>query len=141
FLRIPLLCTMKNIRKLLGYLSPYKSKIALYLLLSVLAVVFSIFSFSMLMPVLQVIFIGVQELPQGSSGFVVMVTKKVNETVLQFDRQTALMYSVLIVVGFTILKNLFIYLSLRVLNPLRNAVIRTIRDDMFVKSLSLPIGF
>ncbi len=132
---------MKNIRKLLGYLSPYKSKIALYLLLSVLAVVFSVFSFSMLMPVLQVIFIGVQDLPQGSSGFVVMVTKKVNETVLQFDRQTALMYSVIIVVGFTILKNLFIYLSLRVLNPLRNAVIRTIRDDMFVKSLSLPIGF
>lgn len=113
----------------------------MYLLLSMLAVVFSIFSFSMLMPVLQVIFIGVQELPQGSSGFVVIITQKVNEIVLQFDRQTALLYSVIIVVGFTILKNLFIYLSLRVLNPLRNAVIRTIRDDMFVKSLSLPIGF
>lgn len=132
---------MKNIRKLIGYLSKYKSKMLMYLLLSMLAVVFSIFSFSMLMPVLQVIFIGVQELPQGSSGFVVIITQKVNEIVLQFDRQTALLYSVIIVVGFTILKNLFIYLSLRVLNPLRNAVIRTIRDDMFVKSLSLPIGF
>ena len=42
---------------------------------------------------------------------------------------------------FTILKNLFIYLSLNILNPIRYAVLRKLRDDMFTKILSLPIGF
>ncbi len=49
---------MKNIPKLLRYLSPYKGKIFLYFFTSLLSVVFALFSFSMLIPVLQVLFNG-----------------------------------------------------------------------------------
>lgn len=131
---------MKNIKKLLGYLKPYKGKIALYFIASLLAVFFSIFTFTMLMPVLQVIFVGKDAVPAGSNGLVAKATEMVNLMVDKNGRSNALMLAVGIVIISTIFKNTFIYLSLRILNPLRHTVIKLVRDDMFVKSLSLPIG-
>jgi ABC-type multidrug transport system fused ATPase/permease subunit len=95
----------------------------------------------MLAPVLQVLFIGVQQLPQAGGGLAAQITAYINRIIIQHDKLTALTYAVLIVLIFIILKNLFIYCSLLILNPLRNSVIRRLRDDMFTKALSLPIGF
>src|SRR5690606_30083669 len=57
------------------------------------------------------------------------------------SRERALLAAVGIVIIATILKNAFVYLSLRILNPLRNNVIRAIRTDMFSKALVLPISY
>lgn len=132
---------MKKLSKILRYLGDYKAKIALYFLTSILAIVFSLFSFGMLAPLLQVLFIGVQALPSSGNFLITWITTAVNEVLLKEDKLTALTYAVLIIIGFTILKNLFIYLSLCILNPLRNDVMRRLRNDMFTKALSLPIGF
>lgn len=132
---------MKNIRKLLSYLSPYTSRILLYFVTSLLAVFFSIFTFTMLMPVLQVIFVGKESIPAGSNGLVAEVTTIMNNLVDEMGRSEALMIAVGIVVLATIFKNTFIYCSLRILNPLRNTVIRDVREDMFKKSLGLPISY
>ncbi len=133
---------MKNIPKLLRYLSPYKSKIFLYFFTSLLSVVFALFSFGMLIPVLQVLFNGGKQ-PQAASGTGVIaeVTRFINELILKQDQLTALTYAVIILIIATILKNFFIYCSQLILNPLRNMVMRRLRDDMFAKTLSLPIGF
>lgn len=132
---------MKNISKLLSYLKNYKGKIGLYFLTSILAVLFSIFSFTMLMPVLQVIFVGVESLPSESSGLVARATNMVNQIVQEQGRSNALLISVSIVIVATIFKNAFVYASLRILNPLRNRVIRDVRENMFQKSLDLPISY
>ena len=132
---------MKNLSKMLRYLADYKGKIALYFIVILLSVVFSLFSFTMLAPVLQVLFVEAQE-PVFSGGNVInRITSAFNEIILKQDKLTALTYAVIIVVIFTILKNMFIYLALAILNPLRQAVLRRLRNDMFVKMLSLPIGF
>lgn len=131
---------MKNIPNLLKYLLPYRNNIILYFCTSLLAVFFSIFTFTMLMPVLQVIFVGKDTIPASSNGLVATATTLVNDLVDSQGRAKALMIAVCIVIIATIFKNSFIYLSLRILNPLRHKVIRHLRDDMFVKSLSLPIG-
>ena len=101
---------------------------------------FSIFSFTMLMPVLQVIFVGVESLPSESSGLVARATNMVNQIVQEQGRSNALLISVSIVIVATIFKNAFVYASLRILNPLRNRVIRDVRENMFQKSLDLPIS-
>lgn len=132
---------MKNVPKLLKYLKPFKGKIALYFFTSLLAIFFSIFTFTMLMPVLQVIFVGVEALPANSSGLVAEATQGVNNLVELFGRSTALMIAVSIVVTATIFKNAFVYASLRVLNPLRNMVIKQVRGDMYNKTLNLPISY
>lgn len=46
-----------------------------------------------------------------------------------------------VVVFTTFFKNLFLYLSKYLLNPLRNKVVFDIRNDLFGKVLHLPIGF
>ena len=133
---------MKNVFKLLRYLGIYKGKIVQYFIYSLLGVVFSLFSFSMLAPVLQVLFDdGTQNLSAGSHGLIADITRWVNQMVLDQGKLTTLTYAVLIVVGFTILKNIFVYLSQLVLNPMRNDVMRRLRDEIFTKVLSLPIGF
>jgi ATP-binding cassette, subfamily B, bacterial MsbA len=126
---------------MLRYLADYKGKIALYFTTILLSVVFSLFSFTMLAPVLQVLFMGSQK-PMFTGGSILnKITNAFNEIILQQDKLTALTYAVIIVVIFTILKNLFIYLALAILNPLRHAILRRLRNDMFTKTLSLPIGF
>jgi ABC-type multidrug transport system fused ATPase/permease subunit len=131
---------MKNISKMLRYLRDYKAQITLYFFTSLLSVVFSLFSFGMLMPVLQVLFIGVQ--PVVKEGDIIgRITALVNDIIVQYDKLTALTYTVAAVVLFTMLKNLFIYLSLGILNPIRVDILRRLRNEMFTKALSLPIGF
>ncbi len=132
---------MKNVSKLLRYLADYKGKVALYFTTISLSVIFSLFSFTMLAPVLQVLFMGAQEPGVASGNIINRITNTFNEIILRQDKLTALTYAVVIVVVFTILKNLFIYLSLAILNPLRHAILRRLRNEMFVKTLSLPIGF
>lgn len=136
---------MKKAGKLFTYLKDFKLQIAQFCITTLLAVVFGLFSFTMLAPVLQVLF-GTGLTPanaQPASGMNVAgyITRWINDFVAQHDKLTSLTYIVVTVVVFTILKNLFIYLSLNILNPIRYAVLRRLRDDMFNKILSLPIGF
>lgn len=130
---------MKNIAPLLKHLKDYKGKIVLYFLTSLLAVVFSLLSFAMLGPVLQVLFGDNQE--TSGNPIIAYITDLVRGIVSEHGPLTALTYAVIAVVTFTILKNLFIYSSLNILNPIRNSVIKRLRDEMFQKALSLPIGF
>ena len=47
---------MKKLSRLFGYLAYYKGQIGLYFISSLLAILFGLFSFSMLAPVLQILF-------------------------------------------------------------------------------------
>lgn len=133
---------MKNILKLLRQLSAYKDKIALYFLCSLLSVVFALFSFTMLAPVLQLLFVGKQSVVSNEGNDVISIlTNWVNHQIEVQGKLTTLTYVILIVIVFTILKNLFIYLSQLLLNPMRNGVIRNLRDQIFGKMVSLPLGF
>lgn len=139
---------MKKAGKLFKYISDFKGQVGLFCITTLLSVLFGLFSFSMLAPVLQVLF-GAGT--SGSSDAAKPVTNKwdivgqatqwINNFVREHDKLTSLTYIVIVVAVFTILKNLFVYLSLNILNPIRYAVLRKLRDDMFTKILSLPIGF
>lgn len=132
---------MKHIPRLLSYIRPYRSKISLYFLTTFLGIVFGLCSFGMLIPVLQVLFNGDQKPQTSGTGFVAKVTAFINDFAIQHGKMEVLTYIVLILVATTILKNLFVYCSLLILNPIRNAVMRQLRDDLYSKTLSLPIGF
>lgn len=135
---------MRNVTRLLRYLRDYKAQIALYFFTNLLAVLFSLFSLTMLAPIMQVIFkdpaAGGAPTSTGS-GIKESLTQFINTVMLQDGVATALAYVCVAAVVFTMLKNLFLYISLRLLNPLRNSILRKLRDDMFTKTLSLPIGF
>jgi ABC-type multidrug transport system fused ATPase/permease subunit len=132
---------VKNIPKLWRYVRNDKGKLLVYFICSLLSTVFALFSFTMIAPVLQTIFTGTQTLPNTKGNIVTVITQFFNEVIATEGKLTALTYSVLLVVIATVLKNAFLYLSLRILNPLKNNVLRRLREDMFNKSLSLPIGY
>lgn len=132
---------MKKISRLLHYLADYKGQIVLFFFTTLLAVLFALFSFGMLAPVLQVLFTGSQPITVPTGSMVGGLIQFINAFILSHDKVTALTYAVVTVVVFTILKNLFIYLSLGILNPIRLNILRKLRNEMFIKILSLPIGF
>lgn len=138
---------MKKISRLLKYLADYKGKIGLYFLFNLFSILFGLLSFTLLIPVLNVLF-GKTEAIQAaasakpvSSGLIQQATDYFKTFIQHQDKLTALAYICFTVVLFTILKNLFLYLALYILNPIRNAVLRRLRDELFTKTLSLPIGF
>jgi ATP-binding cassette, subfamily B, bacterial MsbA len=135
---------MKRISRLLKYLADYKGKIGLYFVANLLGICFSLLTIAMAGPVLQVLFQEKGTEPvklKASNGLLDKISAYVSSIVEQHDKLTALGYVCIAIVAFNILKNLFLYCSLYILNPLRNAVLRRLRDEMFTKTLSLPIGF
>lgn len=132
---------MKKLSRLLRYLSDYKGKIVLYIVSTLLATLFALFSFGMLAPVLQVLFKVGGESKKGGTDLISQATAFVEKLVAEYGNFTTLLFVCITVVTFTILKNLFLYIATYILNPLRNAVLRRLRDDLFTKMLSLPIGF
>ncbi|MES2704071.1 MAG: ABC transporter ATP-binding protein [Bacteroidota bacterium] len=135
---------MKKISSLLNYIKDYKGQVGLYFLFNALAILFGLLSFTMVIPVLNVLFTGkaaTKVAPQAATGLIERTIEYFKALILSQEPLTALAAICVAVVVFTVLKNLFIYLALYILNPIRNAVLRRLRDDLFTKTLSLPIGF
>lgn len=134
---------MKQYSRIFQYLSAYKSKIVLYFLFTLLSIVFSIVSIGMLMPFLQLIFTGDQValVAESSNPMIQRVNEFLGNSVLARGKVATLGLICLLMVSFIILKNLFLYLSYYVLNPLKNTVVNKLREDLYDKVLRLPIGF
>lgn len=134
---------MKQYARIFQYLKAYKGKIVLYFLFTLLGIVFSIVSVGMLMPFLQLIFTGDQ--PTVTSGSKNAVIQWINTSISDLRNRegniTALGLICLLMITSIILKNLFVYLSYYVLNPLKNKIVNQLREDLYDKILRLPIGF
>jgi len=64
-----------------------------------------------------------------------------NQLIQQHSKVYALAAICILMVVSIFLKNLFVYLSYRVLAPMRNYVMTKLRSDLYAKILELPIGF
>jgi ABC-type multidrug transport system fused ATPase/permease subunit len=133
---------MKNLARIWRYLAEYKGQLALYFLCSLLAAACAVLSIGLLLPILNVLF-----LPQAVS--MANAEPTLNDRLLSFARMLAgttdtlsiLGVICIVVIVFTVLKNLFGFLAISILLPVRHSMIRRLRNEMFTKLLSLPIGY
>lgn len=141
---------MKKYARIFKYINAYRGSVVLYVLFIILSIFFSIVSIGMLMPFFELIFNG----DKGSSGLIKAsdnaivayirdflmqsITESGNE--LSGKLKTLTLICGLIIVSI-FLKNLFLYLSFYVLNPLKNKVVNQLRSDLYDKILRLPIGY
>ncbi len=133
---------MKQYSRIFQYLGAYKSKVVLYFLFILLSIVFSIVSIGMLMPFLQLIFTGKGGFGAVSSNPIIKwVNDFLNNSLATRGTEKTLGFICILMISFIVLKNLFIYLSYIILNPLKNKVVNHLREDMYDKVLRLPIGF
>jgi len=133
---------MKQYARIFRYLKAYKGKIALYFLFIVLSIVFSIVSVGMLMPFLQLIFTGEGTFKTTNNPVIHFFNDLLSDSLKNPDNKVPVLgYICVMMISFIILKNLFLYLSYYILNPLKNAVVNELRQDLYDKVLRLPIGF
>ncbi len=135
---------MKKYSRILHYLAPYKGKIFLYFLFTILSIIFGLVSFGMLIPFFDLIFLGkTMDLPAvAASGDSLSNIKTWLYGHLQGYSLLQMLAAICVVLLTAIfLKNLFLYLSFYTLNPLKNRIVNTFRSDLYSKILRLPIGY
>ncbi len=132
---------MKQYSRIIRYLGAYKKSIVLYFFFILLSIVFSIVSMGMLMPFLQLIFTGESMVNKSGNPVIQFINEILSESLVTQGKEKTLGIICVMVMGFIILKNLFLYLSLVVLNPVKNKVVNRLREELYDKMLSLPVGY
>lgn len=138
---------MKRFSRILFYLRSQKRNIALYVLFNILSIIFSLVSLGLLAPFLQLLF-GLNKLvtekpvfEASGIGVVNYIKYLLSSMIIEHSAVYALGVICLTIVVTIFFKNLFVYLSFRVLAPMRNYVMTKLRSDLYAKILELPIGF
>ncbi len=141
---------MKRFERILFYLSNQKRKIVLYVVFNLLSILFSLVSLAMLSPILKLLFTDKREIIakpvidfslEGLKNLVDYFKYYFNNLIGTEGSVYALGVVCIIIILSIFLKNLFTYLSYRVLAPMRNYVMTKLRSDLYAKILELPIGF
>jgi ABC-type multidrug transport system fused ATPase/permease subunit len=135
------------------FIPPYKKYVVLSLLMSLLSTVFSLFSFLSVIPVLQLLF-GLTKADEaykvwtwndGMNNIVAAVKNNlsywINHTIISVGPSTALVYVGIFLVIMTLFKTGTAYLASHYMIPIRTGVVRDLRNQLYRKIISLPIGF
>ena len=137
------------IRFLRRFARPYTGTLALSIIFNLLNGVLTVFSFAFIIPILQVIF-GLQRAeyhfkPWDSPDIVDTVTNNfyyfTGYIINSYGESKALAFLGGIFIIMTFAKVMTGYLSEYFTVPMRNGVVRDIRNTMYAKILSLPIGY
>ncbi len=145
---------MQGYWEIIGLLRNYKGQVLTVVLFNILSVVFSLFSLTMVVPLLGVLF-GIQpiirEEPPISldpndliDAFYYQVSQLIlndaGQITLEGQMRALIFICVFVIITFT-LKNLFRYLALFFSAPLKNGVVRDIRNNIYSKVVNLPIAY
>lgn len=141
---------MKDFFRLIRrFVAPYRWNVALNIIFNVLAAFLTLFSFAFIIPILQMLFNLNTEhyafMEWGSGSLKEVAVNNfyyANQCVIeQYGSSTALAALALLLVFMTMLKTGTTYLASYFIIPMRNGVVRDIRNLMYRKILALPIGF
>ncbi len=137
------------LRFLRRFARPYTGTLALSIFFNLLNGVMTVFSFAFIIPILQVIF-GLQRghyefRPWTSPDVIDTVTNNfywfTGQIITTQGESRALAYLGAIFILMTLAKVMTGYLSEYFTIPMRNGVVRDIRNTMYAKILTLPIGY
>ena len=137
-------------KKILRYAKPYKRFAFLNVFFNILYAIFSALSFYVLMPLLQVIFgedqnktvkepiyNGFTSLGEFMNDyFSYYMVSKVGD-----DQEKKLLIVIGLILVVIILKNVFSYLGFYAITFLKNGVLKDIRNDLYQKTITLPISY
>jgi len=131
------------------FAAPYKKYLGGSLILNLLSAIFNIFSFALLIPILNILFKmdqtvyefmpwdGMPSKEQIMNNFYYGVSTMIDK----WGGSTALLFLGLIFAGMTVLKTSCYFASSAVMIPLRTGIVRDIRVMVYNKLLSLPMGY
>ncbi|MGC9373513.1 MAG: ABC transporter ATP-binding protein [Bacteroidales bacterium] len=138
---------MKGYKKILEYIFPYWGKGLTSILFALLATVFSLFSFTGVIPFLGILFknqpIIENPVPFEFSSEAIMHNFNyfLSQIILTQGERAALLTVSIMVIIFVLLKTSMQYASNYVMAPLRNGVVRDIRNKLNQKILGLQLSY
>lgn len=139
---------MKNLFRVLKFVTPYWGKALLNILFNILSVLFSLASFALFIPILQILF-KTTEIPEDVQNFswanFDSIKDKfyfeIGKMIGEYGEMKVLFYVAIIIVTLYFLRNLFRYLAMFYLAPIRNGVVKDIRNKLYLKVLILPLSY
>ena len=137
----------RNFRRILHYVKPYWFSILMNIVFNVLAIVFSLFSFSMIVPFLNLLFNPDNlttikpEFALDTDTMLAMLDYYVSYIILLKGQETALIFICLLLVIAFFLRNITTYFALYFMVGARAGTIQDIRNDLYKKIMILPLSF
>ena len=133
------------------FLPPYKKYLALTIVFNILSAVLNIFSFAALIPILQILFrtegtgTATQLMPWSFDNLKDVISNNADYYVTQLIHSVGATTTLLLIGLFlafaTFLKTGAYFLSSATIIPIRTGVVRDIRNQLYQKITSLPLGF
>ena len=144
------LCTMKEFFKILRrFVPPYKKYLALNIFFNILAAFLTLFSFAIIIPILEMLF----QIKEATYVYMSLDDASLKDVVInnfyyytqvaieQWGASVALAGLAALLVVMTFLKTGVTYLSLYYIVPMRSGIVRDIRNYVYDKITTLPISF
>ena len=133
------------------FVPPYKKYLALSVIFNILSAVLNVFSFMAIMPILQILFktgeatmvTSLMEWDWGNAKevFTNNAGYYVGKMVSDYGSTTTLLVIGLFLAFATFLKTGAYFLSSATIIPIRTGIVRDIRNALYRKITSLPLGF
>ena len=143
---------MKEFMKVLRrFVWPYKRFVGLSILFNLLSALLNIFSFAALIPILQILFkTGDNQevtalMAWGDASFKDVAVNNlyyyINQFIADMGSTTTLLLIGIFLIVTTLLKTIAYFLASASVVPIRTGVVRDIRNQLYQKIVSLPLGF
>jgi len=133
------------------FVPPYKNRLWVAMLLNLLSALFNVFSFSLLVPILDILFktgasgVVYHYMEWGSGSFKAVVINNfyyyITHMINLYGPSNTLLFLGLFLTFMTILKTVSYFGGLAVMVPLRSGVVRDIRVKIYKKVVRLPLSF
>jgi ATP-binding cassette, subfamily B, bacterial MsbA len=133
--------------RIVKYLKPYTPFAVLNILSNILSVLFSLVSLTMVIPFLGILFETQEKvynpppLSLNADAIKENFYAIISSTIDEKGKVEALLFICILVLVTFFLRNLFRYLALFFLTPIRNGVVHDLRMDLQKKIISLPLPF
>ena len=137
----------RNFRRILHYVKPYWFSVLMNIVFNILAIVFSLFSFSMIVPFLNLLFNPDNlttvrpEFALDTDTLLAMLDYYVSYIIILKGQETALVFICLLLVIAFFLRNITTYFALYFMVGARAGTIKDIRNDLYKKIMILPLSF
>ena len=141
---------MKYFKQILVYAKPYKIYGFFNIISNIFYAFFGTLAFVSLMPMLKVLFKSAEPItaPPTYNGISKLgdyiensinyfITQKVNNE----GELKALLFMIVIIISTFLLKNIFGYLAMYFITFLRNGVLKDVRNDLYEKTVALPLAY
>lgn len=139
---------MKSLIKILKYVIPYWKYALLNITSNLLSVLFSLASFTFFLPVLNMLFSS-EAFPTSAPEMDIMNFDTLKENLYyysgflieKYGAIDTLMYISFMILALYFFKNFFRYMGMFFIAPIRNGVVRDLRNEMYNKVLILPLAY